>query len=142
MPRPSLPLFLLLCWLGLAVPAQAAFELTPQSSGASLNEQIDLLEDPDGKLGIQDMASPAVQQRFTPANGRASVGQSRSVWWVRVQLSRSNDAPKQWWLENGREVLTSFRYKITQNPKEKWAADHIRARGHEIGQTNRDRSVF
>ncbi|MDH4611832.1 diguanylate cyclase [Pseudomonas sp. BN102] len=110
MPRPSLPLFLLLCWLGVAVPAQAAFELTPQSSGASLNEQIDLLEDPDGKLGIQDMASPAVQQRFTPANGRASVGQSRSVWWVRVQLSRSNDAPKQWWLENA--GITVYRVSL------------------------------
>ncbi|AOE87741.1 diguanylate cyclase [Pseudomonas sp. TCU-HL1] len=100
MPRQTPILFLLLCWLGLALPAQAAFELTRQSSGASLNGHIDLLEDPDGKLDIQDLAAPEVQQRFVPANERASVGQSRSVWWVRVELSRSNDAPQQWWLEN------------------------------------------
>ncbi|UCO97721.1 sensor domain-containing diguanylate cyclase [Metapseudomonas lalkuanensis] len=110
MRRPILTLFLLLCWLGLAVPAQAAFELTPQSSGATLNGAIDLLEDPDGTLDIQDMARPEVQQRFTPANGRATVGQSRSVWWVRVQLSRSGDAPQQWWLENS--GITVYRVSL------------------------------
>ncbi|MCY1265043.1 diguanylate cyclase (GGDEF) domain protein [compost metagenome] len=107
---PILNLFLLLCWLGLSVPAQAAFELTQQSSGATLNGAIDLLEDPDGTLDIQDMARPDVQQRFTPANGRASVGQSRSVWWVRVQLSRNGDAPQQWWLENS--GITVYRVSL------------------------------
>ncbi|MFZ6046158.1 diguanylate cyclase domain-containing protein [Pseudomonas sp. CR3202] len=110
MPRPSLILLLLFCWVGALVPAQAAFELTPQSSGAPLNEQIDLLEDPDGKLDILDMTRPEVQQRFAPAGGRASVGQSRSVWWVRVQLSRTADAPRQWWLENS--GITVYRVSL------------------------------
>ncbi|WP_375740405.1 diguanylate cyclase domain-containing protein [Pseudomonas boanensis] len=100
MSRLTISLFLLLCWLGTNVPALAAIELTPGSSGESLNAYIELLEDPDGSLGIADMGRPEVQQRFTPAAGRASVGQSRSVWWVRVQLTRSPEAPKQWWLEN------------------------------------------
>jgi diguanylate cyclase (GGDEF)-like protein len=108
--RPILSLFLLLCWLGLGLPAQAAFELTPQSSGATLNEAIDLLEDPDGTLDIRDMAKPEVQQRFVPADGRATVGQSRSTWWVRVQLSRSGDAPAQWWLENA--GITVYRVSL------------------------------
>ncbi len=110
MPRPSLILFLLFCWLGALAPAQAAFELTPQSSGAPLNGQIDLLEDPDGKLDILDMTDPAVQKGFAPADGRASVGQSRSVWWVRVQLSRTADAPHQWWLENS--GITVYRVSL------------------------------
>ncbi|WP_330114546.1 diguanylate cyclase [Pseudomonas sp. JS3066] len=110
MRRPILSLFLLLCWLGLGLPAQAAFELTPQSSGATLNEAIDLLEDPDGTLDIRDMAKPEVQQRFVPADGRATVGQSRSTWWVRVQLSRSGDAPAQWWLENA--GITVYRVSL------------------------------
>ncbi|GLZ85327.1 sensor domain-containing diguanylate cyclase [Metapseudomonas resinovorans] len=110
MRRPILSLLLLLCWLGLGLPVQAAFELTPQSSGATLNGAIDLLEDPDGTLDIQDMAKPDVQQRFVPANGRATVGQSRSVWWVRVQLSRSSDAPQQWWLENS--GITVYRVSL------------------------------
>jgi diguanylate cyclase (GGDEF)-like protein len=109
-PRSTPIFFLLLCWLGLALPAQAAFDLTSQSSGATLNRQIDLLEDRDGKLDIQDMANPEVQQRFTPANGRATVGQSRSVWWVRVQLSHSGDAPQQWWLENA--GITVYRVSL------------------------------
>ncbi|AYF89797.1 diguanylate cyclase [Pseudomonas sp. DY-1] len=110
MRRPILSLFLLLCWLGLGLPSQAAFELTPQSSGATLNEAIDLLEDPDGTLDIRDMAKPEVQQRFVPADGRATVGQSRSTWWVRVQLSRSGDAPAQWWLENA--GITVYRVSL------------------------------
>nr|WP_306109935.1 diguanylate cyclase [Pseudomonas sp. JG-B] len=96
--------------MGLGLPAQAAFELTPQSSGATLNEAIDLLEDPDGTLDIRDMAKPEVQQRFVPADGRATVGQSRSTWWVRVQLSRSGDAPAQWWLENA--GITVYRVSL------------------------------
>ena len=61
MRRPILTLFLLLCWLGLAVPAQAAFKLTPQSSGATLNGAIDLLEDPDQRLVLEPaQAGPKV----------------------------------------------------------------------------------
>ncbi|NMY51508.1 diguanylate cyclase [Pseudomonas sp. WS 5011] len=80
--------------------AHAAIELTPTSSGASLNDQIELLEDTSGQLTIADMADPTVQNRFTPANGRATVGQSRNPWWIKVTLRRTADAPTQWWLEN------------------------------------------
>ena len=74
--------------------------LTSASSGASLNEQIELLEDVGAKLSIADMADPAVQSRFQPAAGRATVGQSQNPWWVKITLQRSTDAPSQWWLEN------------------------------------------
>jgi diguanylate cyclase (GGDEF)-like protein len=46
------------------------------------------------------MAAPAVQRRFQPANGRATVGQSHNPWWIKVSLQRTPDAPAQWWLEN------------------------------------------
>ena len=80
--------------------AQAAIELTPSSSGASLNDGIELLEDVGAQLTIADMADPAVQSRFQPAAGRATVGQSRNPWWIKVTLRRAPDAPTQWWLEN------------------------------------------
>nr|WP_321163847.1 diguanylate cyclase [Pseudomonas taeanensis] len=75
--------------------------LTHSSSGLSLNGQIELLEDDGGQLSIADMADPAVQRRFQPANGRATVGQSRNPWWIKVSLQRTPDAPAQWWLEVG-----------------------------------------
>jgi len=88
----------LACYGGLA--SATPIRLSPTSSGASLNEQIELLEDVDGQLSIADMADPAVQSRFRPANGRATVGQSRHPWWIKVSLQRRPDAPAQWWLEN------------------------------------------
>ncbi|WP_256677838.1 diguanylate cyclase [Pseudomonas sp. SJZ079] len=78
----------------------APITLTPDSSGLSLNGQIELLEDVGGQLHIADMADPAVQSRFQPANGRATVGQSRNPWWIKVSLQRTPEAPAQWWLEN------------------------------------------
>ncbi|TWC41303.1 diguanylate cyclase (GGDEF)-like protein [Pseudomonas sp. SJZ079] len=88
----------LACTAGLA--RAAPITLTPDSSGLSLNGQIELLEDVGGQLHIADMADPAVQSRFQPANGRATVGQSRNPWWIKVSLQRTPEAPAQWWLEN------------------------------------------
>ncbi|TIH11181.1 GGDEF domain-containing protein [Pseudomonas leptonychotis] len=67
----------------------------------SLNGDIELLEDRGAQLSIVDMADPAVQSRFKPANGRASVGQSTSPWWIKVTLQRESNSPSQWWLEVG-----------------------------------------
>lgn len=94
--------FSILTMLSLALLpglTSAALTLTPDSNGISLNADIELLEDSSAQLGIADMADPAVQRRFKPANGRASVGQSTSPWWIKVTLQRTVDAPSQWWLE-------------------------------------------
>ena len=89
---------------GLSLAA-APVLLGPASSGQALNGQIELLEDIGARLSIADMADPAVQGRFQPANGRASVGQSRNPWWLKVSLQRSADAPSAWWLEVGAVTL-------------------------------------
>ncbi|SDG56688.1 diguanylate cyclase (GGDEF) domain-containing protein [Pseudomonas benzenivorans] len=87
--------------LGLAAGVCAAPALLESdSSGMLLNQDIELLEDVGGQLSIADMADPAVQSRFQPAAGRATVGQSRNPWWVKVSLQRAAGAPSQWWLEN------------------------------------------
>jgi diguanylate cyclase (GGDEF)-like protein len=104
--RLTFSLFLLLslaCCNSLA--SAAPILLSPTSSGNLINGQIELLEDLDGQLTIADMADPTVQGRFQPANGRASVGQSRHPWWIKLQLQRTGDAPKQWWLEVGAVTL-------------------------------------
>lgn len=69
------------------------------SSGLALNPHIELLEDPGARLSIEDMADPVVQQRFVPAQGKASVGQSPNPWWVKVTLQADQTAPGPWWLE-------------------------------------------
>jgi diguanylate cyclase (GGDEF)-like protein len=89
---------LLLAALSLTAHADT-LALTSHSSGQSLNEHVELLEDPGAKLSIEQMSDPAVQQRFMPAQGKASVGQSANPWWIKVTLSAAADAPPQWWLE-------------------------------------------
>jgi two-component system, sensor histidine kinase LadS len=92
--------------LGLSLASAAApILLSEASSGQALNPQIELLEDVGARLSIADMAAPAVQSRFQPANGRASVGQSRNPWWIKVSLQRAPDAPSRWWLEVGAVTL-------------------------------------
>ena len=91
---------LLLCLSTFSLSAQP-FVLDANSSGQLLNGQIQLLEDPSGTLNIADMARADIQQRFQPAAGRASVGQSRHPWWIKISLQRASEAPRQWWLEVG-----------------------------------------
>lgn len=102
MRRTVLQVFLWACLASLGGQLMAApILLQASSSGQQLNEQIELLEDVGGQLRIADMADPAVQQRFVPAAGKASVGQSRNAWWIKVSLQAASDAPSQWWLEVG-----------------------------------------
>lgn len=95
--------FLLALLLGLSTTglAMASVTLTDASSGMPLNAYIELLEDTDGSLTIDDLATPEQQSRFHPANGRASVGQSLNPWWIKLTLQRDMRAPARWMLEVG-----------------------------------------
>ncbi|TRO42167.1 GGDEF domain-containing protein [Pseudomonas sp. ALS1131] len=95
--------FLLALLLGLSTTglAMASVTLTDASSGMPLNAYIELLEDTDGSLTIDDLATPEQQSHFHPANGRASVGQSLNPWWIKLTLQRDMRAPARWVLEVG-----------------------------------------
>lgn len=95
--------FLLALLLGLSTTglAMASVTLTDASSGMPLNAYIELLEDTDGSLTIDDLATPEQQSRFHPANGRASVGQSLNPWWIKLTLQSDMRAPARWVLEVG-----------------------------------------
>lgn len=101
-------MILLACCCGLVTAAPIT--LDTGSSGLWLNDRIELLEDVGGQLSIADMADPAVQARFEPAEGRATVGQSRNPWWIKVSLQRGANAPRQWWLENA--GITLYRLQL------------------------------
>jgi diguanylate cyclase (GGDEF)-like protein len=109
--RRSIPhaLLLMLCLSLFGAPLHAAVQLHADSSGQPLNGQIELLEDPGARLGIGDLTSPAVQKRFLPANGRASVGQSSNPWWIKITLQRDVAAPALWWLEVASVTLKDLR---------------------------------
>ncbi|MEO9331519.1 diguanylate cyclase [Pseudomonas guguanensis] len=95
--------FMLALLLGLSATGQAmaSVVLTDASSGMPLNAHIELLEDTQGTLTIDDLASAEQQSRFQPANGRASVGQSLNPWWIKLTLQRDSHTPSLWVLEVG-----------------------------------------
>ncbi|SDI57222.1 diguanylate cyclase (GGDEF) domain-containing protein [Pseudomonas flavescens] len=100
MQRVVIFLISLLMLSGLSLGARAeVITLDAGSSGVSLNQHIELLEDPGARLGIDDMTDPVVQRRFVPAQGKASVGQSPNPWWIKVTLQAGEARPGQWWLE-------------------------------------------
>ncbi|MGQ7959612.1 diguanylate cyclase domain-containing protein [Pseudomonas sp. SP16.1] len=102
MPQRLVFSILVLLWLCATSAAGATpVGLTQASSGLSLNGAIELLEDTGGDLVVADLAKPEVQARFQPANGRASVGQSRNPWWIKLSLQRGDAAAEGWVLEVG-----------------------------------------
>lgn len=133
--------FSILFTLSLALTsslAQATIVLTSTNSGVHLNGHIELLEDPGAKLTIGNMTDSAIQARFKPANGRASVGQSQNPWWIKITLQRSDDAPKLWWLEIGSVTQLDLRLYLPE-PNGSWQArqsgervSHKAGRDHEF----------
>lgn len=82
--------------LALLAGHAAAVELNSNASGAWLNGSLELLEDSSGRMSLDEAAA---SRGFMPANGRTSVGQSSSAWWLRLDFDRRQPPPGGWWLE-------------------------------------------
>ncbi|WP_207882330.1 GGDEF domain-containing protein [Pseudomonas sp. 30_B] len=82
--------------LALLVGQAAAVELDSHASGTWLNGSLELLEDRSGGMPFDEVQR---SRDFVPANGRTSVGQSSSAWWLRLDLDRRQTPPGGWWLE-------------------------------------------
>lgn len=70
--------------------------LNAASSGASLNQNVDVFIDQSGKMDLREVMAQAV---FTPTNGVAGLGLVPHPVWLRFSLQRAADAPRRWWLE-------------------------------------------
>jgi ADP-ribosyltransferase exoenzyme/Phage Mu protein F like protein len=56
-----------------------------------------------------------------------------------VAQKYASDELKEWWLQNGRETLGSFRYRVFQRPTDKVHADRVKNLGHASGQARSTR---
>jgi diguanylate cyclase (GGDEF)-like protein len=98
----SLPFRLLMAaWcLAMAVAAQAASgpALELDATGASptnLTPWFGLLEDPEGRLSLEQVRSPERHDRFVPSGDRGDAlnfGITPSVWWLRLRLTNGSNA--------------------------------------------------
>lgn len=96
--------------LARAEPPQTAQTLTGSaplprlygsSSTVNLDHQIEILEDPDDRYGINDLERPEVAAQFRPWNrpSEINLGFTSSTYWLRIPLQRSTKAPSEWLLE-------------------------------------------
>lgn len=91
--------------LAALLVSSAAFALTLplQVSSIDLASHLEFLEDPSGRLTLQDVVSGGdYVNRFRPWNGdqgSLNAGYTNSAYWVRFSLSRAPPAPSQWLLE-------------------------------------------
>lgn len=72
------------------------------------SQAVRYLEDPDRRLGIEQVANPARAAEFHPAvasNGEVNFGYSRSAYWLALPLRIATNAPRQWLLEIGYSSL-------------------------------------
>jgi signal transduction histidine kinase len=77
--------------------------LTDGQGEYPLGLYLQILEDPGGKLAIQDVSSPAYRSRFTASPGKVpNYGFTNSVYWVRFHLENDTGRTDRWLL------VTSF----------------------------------
>lgn len=106
--RLALRLLCVLLTLLLARGALAAAVADCATERLALAPYLEVLEDPDGQLGVDQVATlPA--QRFRPAEGSLEWDLSRSVFWLRMQVDNPAPTPCTLWLSIGQPRLEDLR---------------------------------
>lgn len=114
---------LLLCLLAwLPQPVLAAAGLDAGTQQLVLDRHIAILEDPGGKLSLEEVK--ARDADFQPVNksGRFSLGYSKSHWWLRVEVASAADTPRHWRLHVAYPPLDSIEAWLPQG--DGWATYH------------------
>jgi len=74
--------------------------LTDGQGNHPLGLHMELLEDPSGKLSIDDVSSPAFASRFTPSQVAVpNYGYTNSAYWLRMRLRNEASLVNLWLLE-------------------------------------------
>ena len=75
--------------------------LTDEVKHHSLSKYIDVLEDPSGKLGIQDILKPRWQNKFKKrSEKKLNFGYSTSTFWARLKIKNKSNEQKVWLLSH------------------------------------------
>jgi signal transduction histidine kinase len=95
-------LFLLLTMPALAQSIHSSLPviLTDQQGEYPLGRNLEILEDPGGKLTIQDVISPEYNSQFTASSVAVpNYGFTQSAYWVRFHLKNNTAKTDRWLLE-------------------------------------------
>ena len=68
--------------------------------GLALGRRVGILEDPGGKLGIEDVSRPARQKEFRSSSRELTwLGRTESVFWLRLPVVNTSETSRVWLLE-------------------------------------------
>jgi signal transduction histidine kinase len=128
--RTSWPSRLLRHWIGVMalvinclwglLPTNAlagALPPLPLQGSIALETHATWLLDPQGTMTAEDVSAPAMAARFAPLQGPLSLGFTRSVVWVRLDLDSVDSA--HWVLEVGNPILEDVRLYV-RGPDGNW----------------------
>jgi len=111
----------LLCLLAcLPLPALAAAELDARTQQLALDRHIAILEDPGGKLTLDEVRARSADFRQVEKSGRFSLGYSESHWWLRVEITTAPEAARHWRLNIAYPPLDSIEAWLPQG--DSWAS--------------------
>ncbi|MFA7292319.1 MAG: 7TM diverse intracellular signaling domain-containing protein [Rhodocyclaceae bacterium] len=101
--------------LFVSAPLLAASQPLPLYASAdqiALAAHVEILEDPDGRLSIDDVRQPEHATRFRahPSSGELNLGYSASAWWLRVTLQPTLATSPDWLLEVGFPTLDNVAF--------------------------------
>ena len=83
--------------------------LTDEQGKYSLGLHLDYLEDPTGELTIDEVASAAYADKFTPSQSEwLNLGRTNSTYWLRFQLENQSSQDNNWLLEQQLSVFRSL----------------------------------
>ncbi|MGM0453594.1 MAG: 7TM diverse intracellular signaling domain-containing protein, partial [Thermodesulfobacteriota bacterium] len=100
---------------GRQVCAQSAVTLTDSRGKYNLTRHLDYLEDPSGKLTVDEVASPANAARFRPVHAATpNFGYTDSVYWVRFKVGNHADPADQWRLYMGFQFFNDIRLYLPE----------------------------
>ena len=132
-------------WLGpfsVLHGAASAETLPAQNGGSSINLEryASLLLDPTGVLTIEEIASEQNAARFLPLRKPISLGFTRSVAWVKIDLTSRESS--QWLLEVGQPIFEDVRLYQRTSEGEMRLSHGTPSRLDSVRETHYRRPVF
>jgi PAS domain S-box-containing protein len=85
--------------LVLPWPAWAGTLLLPEGGGSVDSGAVaEVLEDPTGRLGPEEVSAPPLSGGFVPMGGAAPRSGLLSVFWIRLEVENEAAGHREWWL--------------------------------------------
>ncbi|MET3118614.1 signal transduction histidine kinase [Undibacterium sp. GrIS 1.8] len=97
--------------------AAATLQLDSATTQRSLNSEFEVFEDKSARLSIHDVQQATIAGKFKPLAGNLNAAYTRSAYWLRFSLQRSDiRSPQDWWLEMTPVMLDDIRlYETTSD---------------------------